>query len=327
MKRASEAEEGKDVKRSILERWPLLFWTLLCGMLWGSAFPAIKLVFEHWEAQGLTIDFGTRSFFSGVRFIAAGGVLLLLSRAPWAEWRATPKRWIWAMTGTQTVGQYVCFYLGLSLASGALASLLISSGSFWWMLLAPWCLGTPKPSGRQWLILLMGAVGVSLAVYAPGVETGNPRLGGLLILLASLFGALGLVCFRFVQPTMGARAGTGFSLFLGGWVLLFLGGPVIAEAGALFDGYTLALTAWLAFVSAAAFALWNQLSILYPVHLLATYRFLIPLCALVESLIFLEGERLTVPMAVGGLLVFSAMILAQRAGRPVAPIGAPEARG
>ena len=291
------------------QRVPLPVWVLVCATLWGSAFPVIKLAYAHWAVAGIEIE---RSLFAGVRFIAAGGVLLLIAKQPGAEWRATPTGLILAMAATQTVGQYVCFYLGLSWAGGTLSSLLVSSGSFWWMLLAPVALKTPPPTAKQWGVLLIGAVGLTLAVYAPGDAGTHPRMGGLLVLAASFFGALGLAAYQKVGHTMGSRAGTGFSLSLGGLVLGGLGVAAWDNLGQLFDGYIVGLTAWLAFVSAAAFSLWNWLSTIFPVPLLATYRFLIPLCGMAESLILLHGEHVTVAMGLGTGLVVVAMLVAGR---------------
>lgn len=311
------------VSAGLIGRIPLFVWVLLCATLWGSAFPVIKLVFEHWEHGGHTIGFEMRSLFAGVRFAAAGLVLLVLSRQPGKELRATPWHWIAAMALTQTLGQYVFFYLGLQFANGALASLLTASGSFWWVILAPLLLRTRSTSALQWAVLLVGAAGVSLAVYAPGAGGVAPRLGAIFVLIASLFGALGMIVFQQVRLTMGARAGTGFSLLFGGLLFLLLGLREWAAFSVLFDGYVLLRTAWLAFVSAAAFALWNHLSTLYPVQVLATYRFLIPVMGVIESLILLEGERLSWGLIAGGLLVVLAMVLAprvqppQRAGLPI----------
>ncbi len=300
-----DPEYGGPPRRS---RGKLLMLVAVCAVLWGSAFPGIKLVFAHWAERGVEADFAARSLFAGVRFVAAGLGLLMLAKAPLKEWARTPRHLILAMAAAQTVGQYVCFYLGLSLSSGALAALLVSSGSFWWVLLAPPFLGSAPLTRRQWLVLLAGATGVTLAVYSPGVHEGNPRLGGVLILAANFFGALGLLAFQRVKRTMGARAGTGFSLFLGGVVLTALGWPAIAADGlAWFDGYVWAWTAWLAFVSAAAFALWNHLSTIFPAPELATYRFLIPLAGVFEALLLLDGETLTPAMVAGGVVVLIAM--------------------
>jgi drug/metabolite transporter (DMT)-like permease len=299
--------------RSEPSRWRLIGWVSICAVLWGSAFPGIKLVFAHWQALGVEVDFATRSLFAGVRFGAAGFALLVLAKHPLKQWHATPLRWIVLMAATQTVGQYVFFYLGLSLSSGALASLLVASGSFWWVIIAPYFLGAPQLTLRQWLVLGVGATGITLAVYSPGVSEGSPRWGGLLILIANLFGAFGLLAFQKIKPSMGARAGTGFSLILGGLVLVALGIPAIAAGKlGLFDGYVLGWTAWLAFVSAAAFSLWNHLSTIFPAPLLATYRFLIPLCGVFESLWLLDNETLTPAMVMGGGIVLIAMTLTQK---------------
>ncbi|GAB5561792.1 MAG: DMT family transporter [Synoicihabitans sp.] len=273
----------------------------------------IKSVYAHWEAKGVEIDFAMRSLFSGVRFSVAGLALLLLAKYPGREWRATPLRWMLALALTQTVGQYVLFYLGLSLSSGALASLLISSGSFWWVLLAPRFGHSPALTKRQWVILVVGGLGVTIAVYSPGISAGNPQLGALLLLGASLFGALGLLFFQRMKPTMGARAGTGYSLLIGGLILTAMGWPAVARGDwVVFDSFVIVWTAWLAFVSAAAFALWNHLSTLMPAHELATYRFLIPLFGVVESILWIENERLTLPMVIGGILALAAMTQLQR---------------
>ena len=287
---------------------PIWLGVIICSVLWGSAFPVIKLVYAHWAVQGTEPDFALRSFFSGLRFTIAGGALLLLAQAPLQELKNTGWRWVVAMALTQTVGQYLLFYWGLELSSGALASLLVSSGSFWWVLLAPPLGHSPHLTVRQWWILGAGALGVTLAVYSPGASEGNPRLGAIAILGANLFGALGLGCFQKIKSTMGARAGTGFSLFLGGVGLMVLGvqSPWRGDL-TLFDGYVIGCTLWLAFVSAAAFALWNHLSTLMSAHRLATYRFLIPICGVFESLLLLEGERLTLAMIVGGVIVLLAM--------------------
>ncbi len=296
-----------------LKGGPVWLGILVCAVLWGSAFPVIKLVYAHWAEQGVTPDFSLRALFSGVRFVIAGGALLLLARHPWAELRATGWSWVVAMALTQTVGQYVLFYWGLELSSGALASLLVSSGSFWWVLLAPRLGHSPGLTTRQWWVLGAGALGVTLAVYSPGVTTGNPQLGAIAILGANLFGALGLACFQKIKPTMGTRAGTGFSLFLGGIILVGLGAHSAWRGDlSLFDEYVVVCTLWLAFVSAAAFALWNHLSTIMPSHQLATYRFLIPVCGVFESLWLLDNEHLTPAMMAGGAIVCGAMLFVRR---------------
>ena len=296
-----------------LKKPPLLLLVLLCAMLWGSAFPVIKLVYAHWKEAGIAVGLSEIWLFAGVRFTIAGLGLLPTARQPLRELRATPPGLLIGFTLSQTFFQYVFFYLAVAVAGGALAAMLVATGSFWWMLLAPlFAKSVPWPSRVQWLAIVAGGVGVTLAVYAPGAGAGKPLLGTLLQLAATLCGAMGMIFFGRIKPTMGSRAATGLSLGLGGIGLVVLAFPAWGSALELFDFYVIAWTLWLAFVSAAAFSLWNHLSTLYPVPLLASYRFLIPVCGVVESLIFLKAESAGWGLIVGGVIVIASIWWAQR---------------
>ncbi|MFC4991746.1 DMT family transporter [Rubritalea tangerina] len=283
---------------------------LVCALLWGSAFPCIKLVYQHWGQVGVEVEIWDRWLFAGVRFTLGGLGLLLVAKKPLEEWRKTEKRHLVTLSLGQTFFQYLFFYLGLSLSSGSLGALMAATGSFWWMLLAPLMLGTAWPQVRQWLLLCVGAVGVGMAVYAPGAGAGNPVLGALCIMASTFFGSLGVVTYTKIKETMGSRAATGFSLFFGGVALVLLAAPSWGRLGILFDTYVLGMTLWLAFVSAVGFAIWNALSIQYPVPLLASCRFIIPVCGVVQSLLFLPGESAGWGLIIGGVLVIGSMLYA-----------------
>ena len=81
----------------------------------------------------------------------------------------------------------------------------------------------------------------------------------------------------------------------------------------LFSTKVIWLTVYLAFVSALGFGLWNHLTSLFPVNLLAGYRFLVPICAVVESSLLVSGESPGIGIAVGGVMVIVALIGLQRA--------------
>lgn len=290
---------------------------LLCALLWGSAFPGIKSVYQIWEAGGLKPSAADCWWFAGVRFTLAGLMLLVVARQPWAEFRATPKRALLGFCLTQTFGQYLLFYLAISAASASLAGLLSALGSFWWMLLAPLVAGAPWPRPVQWFTIAAGGVGVAIAAGSEKAGMGDPWLGTLLLLGSTGLGTLGLVQFTGLRRTIGARAATGFSLFGGGLGLLLAGAGSFPKAAMLMPPAAMGTTVWLAFVSAAAFAQWNHLSTLHPVPLLAGYRFLIPLAATLESMLFL-GERPGWGFAAGGVLILGSLVASQRLSRPPA---------
>ncbi|WP_035615118.1 DMT family transporter [Haloferula sp. BvORR071] len=291
---------------------------LLCALLWGSAFPGIKSVYLIWEKEGLHPTASDCWWFAGVRFTLAGLMLLLVARRPWAEFGATSKKALLGFGITQTFGQYLLFYLAISAASGSLAGLLSSLGSFWWMLLGPLVAGVAWPRPAQWLAIAVGGVGVAIAAGAESAGMGkNPWLGTLLLLGSTGLGTLGLVQFAALKKTIGARAATGFSLFGGGLGLLVAGAGSFPKAALLMPSAAMVTTFWLAFVSAAAFSLWNHLSTLHPMPLLAGYRFLIPLMATIESMLFL-GERPGWRFAAGGVLILGSLVASQRLSREAA---------
>ncbi len=242
----------------------------------------------------------------------AGIGLLCIAKQPFIELKNTPWRLLLLFTLGQTLLQYLFFYLGVYVSSGSLAALLAGSGSFWWMILAPIIIKTPWPTRLQWAAVIFGFTGVALAVYSPGSGASNPLLGAIFILTSTLFGSIGIIIFSKIKPTMGSKAGSGFALLFGGVALFLIGSPAISELPQLFDTKIILLTLWLAFVSAMGFALWNHLSTIYPVALLASYRFLIPLCGVIESLIILKSESPGIGLLIGGTMIIASIYIAQK---------------
>lgn len=256
--------------------------------------------------------FSNRLLLAGVRFCIAGGALLLISRQPFRQLASAPKGPIIAFAVAQTFVQYIFFYSALAVSSAVLGSLLVASGSFWWLILAPLLLRSPWPNGKQWALLALGAVGVVLAVYRPGAGSGNVALGTFFFCLSTFSGALALIIFQTVSKTMGARAATGFSLLFGGLMLTLSGVQAWPEIGSLFPPKVIVLTLYLALVSAAGFGIWNYLTQLFPVNLLAGYRFLIPVCGVALSSLLVPGESPGMGIYVGGTLVIAAVIALQK---------------
>lgn len=290
----------------------LPFAVLFCALLWGSAFPGIKAIFSEWERLGIESTFANRVLLAGVRFSFAGVLLLLMAKQPWKQWQQTAKGPLLLFAATQTFIQYVFFYTGLAVSSAVMGGLLVSTGSLWWLVLAPILLKSPWPNRKQWLLIALGACGVLFAVYKPGAGSGRPVLGAVLFCLSTLSGSIGVIVLQKVLPTMGARAATGFGLLLGGLMLVFTGVAAWPEIAQLFSSKVLVITAYLTLVSAAAFGLWNHLTQLFPVNLLAGYRFLIPICAVIESSLLVAGESPGIGIWLGGALVLSSVIALQQ---------------
>ncbi len=294
-----------------MKRLPLSFYiqVLICAALWGSAFPVIKLSYAALAIDG----FGERMVFAGIRFMVAGLMIVPFCRSSALKtFVAAPKGLLlWVILG-QTVFQYVFFYYALSVSSGTLGALLVGGGSFWWMLLAPFLLKTPMPSGKQWAILGVCSAGIAFAVYAPGAGSGRVGIGAASFLLASLSGAIGAIGLKKVSAYHGSRAVTAISLFAGGFTLLLLGLNGWHGFWKDLDPSSIWVLLYLSFLSATAFTLWNRLIEQYSVNVLSAYRFLIPLCGVIESAIFVKTESVGLGIVAGGVLILGSLYAMSR---------------
>lgn len=282
---------------------------LTCALLWGSAFPVIKNSYTQ-----LHIDsYGEQLVFAGSRFFLAGLMVLPFCRGNvWKKLRRAPTWQLIAIMLGQTYFQYIFFYYGLSISTGTLGALLVGAGSFWWMLLAPLILKTPPPRRVHWLLLACCSMGIACAVYSPGQALRNAGLGTAAFLAASFSGAVAATFMKKVAPLSGSRSSTAFALATGGLLLLLTAAPYWQSYAAHFSLTTLLVTVYLAFLSATAFAIWNRLIEQYSVNVLSTYRFLIPLMGVLESVIFIQGEKLRPGLIIGAGIVFLCLIAAAR---------------
>lgn len=291
-----------------MKRLPLSFYlqAILCAALWGSAFPVIKLSYTHLSLEG----YGEKLLFAGTRFTLAGlMVMLFCGRAIWRRFLDAPKGLLMGVTLGQTFGQYVFFYYGMSVSSGALGSLLNGTGSLMWVLLAPLFLKTAYPTAKQWAALGMCIVGISIAVYAPGVGSGNVMHGVVAFSCVGLSGAFGAIFMKQIAPLVGAREVTALSLFIGGLMLCVAG---VYELGPFIEDYswpTFGVTVYLSLLSATAFTVWNRLIQLYSVNVMSAFRFLIPLCGVIESALFLKNETIGIGIVVGGAILIGSLYM------------------
>lgn len=282
---------------------------VICALLWGSAFPVIKNSFVQLDIT----HYGEQLVFAGTRFMLAGLMLIPFCRGNFIEKiRRAPRLPLLAIILGQTYFQYIFFYYGLNVSSGALAALLVGSGSFWWMLIAPLILKTPSPSRWHWILLAGCCVGIICATYTPGNHYANAGIGTAAFLCATLSGAIAATFMKRVAPTSGSRTPTAFSLFIGGLLLLLTSIPYWSQYFSHFNLITLLVTIYLAILSATAFAIWNRLIEQYSVNVLSSFRFMIPLCGVIQSVLFIPGETLRLGIIIGSIIIFGCLIAVAR---------------
>lgn len=277
-------------KQSIFQRpaWVVLF-ALTAAIAWGWAYPLIKLGFEEWRiTQDMT---GSKMLFAGIRFAISGLIILAIGRSTRKSFKMSSS-WDWlyiiAFALLNTTLHYTFFYIGLSHSEGARAAILNSLGTFLLVLLACMVFKSDRLTLSKILGCLIGFAGI-LALNVGGGESGTFTLmGDGMIILNALCSAFAGLMTRGVSRRIDIVVGTGYSLAIGGLLLiipgLVLGGtlPHISTAG-------LVILTLLIAISTIGFSLYNKLLSCNPVGKVAIFNSLIPIVGALSSCLCL-GE-------------------------------------
>lgn len=276
-------------KTNIFQRpvWVVVF-ALTAAMAWGWAYPLIKLGFG---AFGITQEMtGSKMLFAGIRFAISGLIILGIAactRRKFAVARSRNWWYILLFSLLNTTLHYACFYIGLSHSEGARAAILNSMGVFLLVLMACLFFKSDRLTGRKILGCIIGFVGI-LALNIGGGESGRfTLLGDGMIILNALCSAFAGLMTRGLRTRVDVFVGTGYSLAIGGLLLvlpgLMLDGtlPSITSAGVL-------ILALLICISTLGFALYNKLLSCNPVGKVAIFNSLIPVVGALTSCLCLN---------------------------------------
>ena len=291
-------------------RFFLAIGAVTCSLLWGSAFPAIRLAHQYFDTELLS----NHMAFAGIRFFLAGIFVLGFIQRNNYYWQRCPKKGLLLVAMFQVVLQYILFYWGLNVAPAVLGAILVSTGSFWWVLLAPMIDKTESVNFKQFLAVGLGFIGVVICVMNKE-GGGDSYLSGLFFIFSSLCGTIATLFVRPMNKKVPPHFLVGASLFIGGTCLMLLVPKASFGLIRNFNVSLALLTIWLAFVSSAAFSLWYYLVTIFDVPRLSGYRMLIPVCGVLESVLILEDESLSWNYLIGGSVVLAGIFLLEKLKR------------
>ena len=288
---------------------------VLCCLLWGSAFPAVKAGYALLHVA--KTDMATQMLFAGWRFFGAGLILLVLAVLAVLGRRsiAVPREQITSVVGLgvfQTTLQYVFFYIGLAHATGVKSSIMNATGAFFGVILAHFLFKNDRLTGRKVAGCLLGFAGVlTVNLGGKGFDFEFTLLGEGFVVIAAFVLAAASIWGKAISQKMDPMVMTGWQLTIGGAGLLAIGEVAGGHLGG-FDIRSLALLAYMAGLSAAAFALWSLLMKHNPVGMLAVFNFLIPVFGVLLSALFLHEPVLAWKNAVALALVCGGIFLVTR---------------
>ncbi|WP_286230804.1 DMT family transporter [Neobacillus mesonae] len=290
------------------------FWVILiavfCSVLWGSAFPVLKLSYEELGMAG--DDLTAKIVFAGMRFMMSALLLLLIVcfidrkalKVRWQQWPA-----IISLGLLSTSLSYFFFYNGLAHTSGMKAAILNSSGVFFVVFLAHFVYTNDRLDGRKIFGLITGFGGIVLANWGQDASLSFSFMGEGFMLLSGLAGAFGTFLSKKLSRDIHPFALTGWQMFVGSLLMLLVGTPNLKPNAMTFTPTAWALLLYAVFLSAAAFALWTSLLKYNKAGEVSLYKFVVPVAGTILSAIFLPGEHLSLN-TVGALILVAAGITA-----------------
>lgn len=277
---------------------------MICCILWGSAFPSIKIGYALYEIS--SDDIASQLLFAGLRFLL-GGILTIVISSFLSRQVLIPKRESYTKLVTlsmfQTVAQYIFFYVGLANTTGVKASIIQGVNVFITLLIASVVFHQETLSRKKIIGSFIGFIGVILInLSGHGLSGGFSLFGEGFILLSSVAYAISSSLTKRYAAEENPLILSGYQFFIGGIILTILGllsGGTITVIRASGIGILL----YLASVSAVSYSLWGILLKYNPVSKVAVYGFMNPVFGVITSSLLLHETGILNPIGMLSLLL------------------------
>ncbi len=280
-----------ETKRSILENPKMVLPSaMLCCLLWGSAFPLVKIGFSWLNIS--SEDIPTEILYAGLRFTLAGVIAIIITSLISGKFlrptmKSLPK--VFSLSMFQTILQYLFFYIGLSNTSGVKASVIEAMNVFVALIVSCLIFRMEKFTAAKIIGSIIGFAGVVIINVSKGDLAGGLTLKGEgFILISTVAYAFSSVLMKHWSNEENPMMMSAWQFLLGGIVMSILG---FALGGRIsgFDLKSVLLLIYLASLSAIAYSLWASLLKYYPVSRIAVFGFMNPVFGFILSA-FLLGE-------------------------------------
>ena len=276
--------------KSLLEKPTMVvIVAVLCCLLWGSAFPCIKLGYQLFDIP--SGDSSSQILFAGIRFTLAGilvilagsmmqGKLLKPSKA------AIPK--VLKLCMFQTVLQYIFFYIGLAHITGVKGSIVNAVNVFFTILVSCLLFRLEKLDRQKLIGCIIGFAGVIIVNLGGEFDMSFTFLGDGFLMISAFAYALSSVLIKIYGKDENPVMLSGYQFAAGGLIMILAGQAMGGRLNAVtFQGILLLF--YMAFISAGAYTLWSLLLKYNPVSKVAVFGFCTPIFGVILSAVIL-GE-------------------------------------
>ena len=307
---------GLKIKQEWMQKTVVVwFGALLCCLLWGSAFPCIKIGYRLFEVDAA--DTASQILFAGCRFTLAGvlatGIGSVMEGHFLRPERKAAKEIIW-LSLLQTIIQYFFFYMGLAHTSGVKASIIEAVNVFIAILVAGFLFHQEKITSKKIIGCVLGFAGVVL-INLNGMNFQFSLAGEGAIFFSTIAYAFSSVFVKKFSQRFNPVMLSAYQFVLGGIVLMaagrFMGGHItkVTPAG-------IGLLVYLAMVSAVAYSLWGMLLKYNPVSRVTVFGFMNPVFGVLLSALLLgETDQASGMLGLLSLLLVSVGIYVVNRGK------------
>lgn len=273
----------------------VLLLACLCCFLWGSAAPSIKIGYQLFRIE--SADTASILMFAGVRFFLAGFLVILYHSLTSGHWIMPPKgsaAAIGSLALSQTVLQYLFYYIGLSNASGVHSAIITGTNVFFSMLCASLIFRYERLDVRKIVGCVLGFLGIAIVNLAGSGSKGLFAIsffGEGFVLMAQIFYAISGSLIKKHAKLFDVVTLSGYQFMAGGIALSVIGmacgGTLSGAAGPGAFGVLL----YLSFLSAVAYTLWGVLLKYNPVSRVTVFGFMNPVFGVILSAILLGESK------------------------------------
>ena len=291
-------------RESILQKQSVVVLAAVaCCLLWGSAFPCIKLGYQLFKIP--SGDSSSQILFAGIRFTLAGILVILAGSVMQGKFlkpskSAIPK--VLKLCMFQTVLQYIFFYIGLAHITGVKGSIVNAVNVFFTILVSCLLFRLEKLDKQKLIGCIIGFAGVIIVNLGGEFDMSFTVLGDGFLMISAFAYALSSVLIKIYGKDENPVMLSGYQFTAGGLIMIAAG----LVMGGRLNSVTLQgvlLLFYMAFISAGAYTLWSLLLKHNPVSKVAVFGFCTPIFGVILSAVIL-GESTSFQLKTIAALVF-----------------------
>ncbi len=269
---------------------------ILCCLLWGSAFPSIKIGYRLFQIApqdsiSQILFAGTRFFLAGILTITFGSLLQKKFLYP----AKSSLRLVFNLSLFQTMIQYFFFYIGLAHASGVKSSIINGMSTFFAILLACLVRKQEHLTKSKLFGCLLGIIGVVLvSLSGEQIGAGFALNGELFILFSSVSYAISSVLIKEYSLKENPVTLSGYQFMFGGFVMIIVG--VIGGGHLTVTSIgCIPLMIYMALISSVSYSIWGLLLKYNPVSSVTIFGFTNPIFgAILSAVLLAEWDTISI---------------------------------